>query len=52
MFRGNFLGSKALDAYMKLIGSHYLQSTLSGYVTKLYEFGKSCEVCVITNNNH
>eukprot|EP00026_Physarum_polycephalum_P011748 Phypoly_transcript_11991.p1 GENE.Phypoly_transcript_11991~~Phypoly_transcript_11991.p1 ORF type:complete len:368 (+),score=28.48 Phypoly_transcript_11991:152-1105(+) len=44
IFRGNFLGSKALDAYMKLIGGHYLHTTLSAFVTKLYEFGKSCEL--------
>lgn len=44
IFRGNFLGSKALDAYMKLIGGHFLHTTLTPFVTKLYEFGKSCEV--------
>ena len=44
IFRGNFVGSKALDAYMRLIGGHFLHTTLSAFVTKLYEFGKSCEV--------
>jgi hypothetical protein len=44
IFRGNFLGSKALDAYMKLIGGHFLHSILGEFVTKLYEFRKSCEV--------
>ena len=43
IFRGNSIATKALDIYMKLVGSAYLQGTLGKFVTEMYKLKKSCE---------
>jgi hypothetical protein len=44
IFRGNSQATKALDVYMKLVGSAYLQGTLGKFITDVYKLKKSCEV--------
>lgn len=43
-FRGNSIGTKAMEAYMKLVGEKYLQDTLTDFVKTLIESGDDCEV--------
>lgn len=47
IFRGNTLATKAIDQYMKFIGSEYLKNTLSGVIKLVFEKAgrqESCEV--------
>ncbi|TKR72553.1 hypothetical protein L596_019983 [Steinernema carpocapsae] len=44
MFRGNSLATKAMEAYMKLVGDEYLQNTLGAFVRTVLESEESCEV--------
>eukprot|EP01113_Clastostelium_recurvatum_P025056 TRINITY_DN3006_c0_g1_i6.p1 TRINITY_DN3006_c0_g1~~TRINITY_DN3006_c0_g1_i6.p1 ORF type:complete len:885 (+),score=212.06 TRINITY_DN3006_c0_g1_i6:157-2655(+) len=44
IFRGNSLGTKGLDLYMKLVGSTYLSYVLGPFVSQVYAQKKSCEV--------
>ncbi|KAI9348026.1 hypothetical protein BDR26DRAFT_853830 [Obelidium mucronatum] len=44
IFRGNSLGTKAMDILMSTIGMEYLHSTLGAHVKKIYECKESCEV--------
>ena len=45
-FRGNSLATKAMEAYMKLVGENYLQDTLAEVVGGIVEAAsvKDCEV--------
>ncbi|CAH1787049.1 unnamed protein product [Owenia fusiformis] len=43
-FRGNSIASKAMEAYMKLVGEKYLQDTLGHFITTLTESPDDCEV--------
>ena len=36
LFRGNSLGSKAMDAYMKVVGARYLKDTLSPVLDRVF----------------
>ncbi|XP_052091423.1 disabled homolog 2-interacting protein-like isoform X6 [Mytilus californianus] len=42
--RGNSIGTKAMEAYMKLVGEKYLQDTMTEFVKSLIESGDDCEV--------
>ncbi|KAK0400755.1 hypothetical protein QR680_015437 [Steinernema hermaphroditum] len=44
MFRGNSLATKAMEAYMKLVGDEYLQNTLSAFVRMVLQSDEPCEV--------
>jgi hypothetical protein len=44
MFRGNSLATKAMEAYQKLVGEHYLQCTLRQFVRRIVEANEDCEV--------
>ena len=44
VFRGNSLGSKSVEAYMKLVASKYLNDCLADIVRNLIESGEDCEV--------
>ncbi|XP_049847559.1 ras GTPase-activating protein raskol-like isoform X4 [Schistocerca gregaria] len=43
-FRGNSLATKAMEAYLKLVGDRYLQDTLGDLVAAVVESGYDCEV--------
>ncbi|XP_055897113.1 ras/Rap GTPase-activating protein SynGAP-like isoform X7 [Biomphalaria glabrata] len=43
-FRGNSIATKAMEAYMKLVGEKYLQDTLGGFVKELIQTTDDCEV--------
>ena len=45
-FRGNSLATKAMEAYMKLVGESYLQDTLADVIGAIVETAstKDCEV--------
>ncbi|KAK7086908.1 Disabled 2-interacting protein, partial [Halocaridina rubra] len=44
LFRGNSLATKAMEAFMKLVGDKYLQDTLRQVINKVVEAGLDCEV--------
>lgn len=44
LFRGNSITTKVLDQYMKIVGSHYLYSTLHAILEHLYSLNESFEV--------
>ncbi|CAL4149516.1 unnamed protein product [Meganyctiphanes norvegica] len=44
LFRGNSLASKAMEAFMKLVGEKYLLDTLKQVITDIVETGHDCEV--------
>lgn len=46
LFRGNSLATKAMEAFMKLVGSKYLLDTLRQVINKVVEAGLDCEVSV------
>ncbi|KAK7478507.1 hypothetical protein BaRGS_00030266, partial [Batillaria attramentaria] len=43
-FRGNSIATKAMEAYMKLVGERYLHDTLGDFVRTLVESEDDCEV--------
>lgn len=45
-FRGNSLATKAMEAYMKLVGENYLQDTLAEVIASIVESAaiKDCEI--------
>ncbi|KAK7789430.1 hypothetical protein R5R35_004961 [Gryllus longicercus] len=43
-FRGNSLATKAMEAYLKLVGDRYLQDTLGELVAAVLDDGQDCEV--------
>lgn len=43
-FRGNSLATKAMEAYLKLVGERYLHDTLSEVVKAVLESERDCEV--------
>ena len=45
-FRGNSLATKAMEAYMKLVGENYLQDTLADVISGIVESAqlKDCEI--------
>lgn len=51
-FRGNSIATKAMEAYMKLIGEDYLKSTLRDFVKTIIDTSEECEVdpTKLTNN--
>lgn len=44
MFRGNSVATKAMEAYMKLVGEAYLQETLGEFVRTVLDSADDCEV--------
>lgn len=44
MFRGNSLATKAMEAYMKLVGDQYLHDTLSEFIQSVLDCDDDCEV--------
>jgi len=44
LFRGNSLGTKVIDLYMKMVGFDYLNETLSPLIDEVYRDKESCEV--------
>ncbi|KRY58709.1 Ras GTPase-activating protein gap-2 [Trichinella britovi] len=44
MFRGNSLATKAMEAYIKMIGEQYIQRTLASFVQNVQDSGEDCEV--------
>lgn len=43
-FRGNSIATKAMEAYMKLVGERYLHDTLGDFVRTLVDSEEDCEV--------
>ncbi|KAK3087161.1 hypothetical protein FSP39_002478, partial [Pinctada imbricata] len=43
-FRGNSIATKAMEAYMKLVGEKYLSDTLSDFVRSMINSEDDCEV--------
>ncbi|KAK2149018.1 hypothetical protein LSH36_471g02009 [Paralvinella palmiformis] len=43
-FRGNSIATKAMEAYLKLVGDKYLQDTLGDFIKTTLESGDDCEV--------
>ncbi|XP_052719192.1 disabled homolog 2-interacting protein-like isoform X8 [Crassostrea angulata] len=43
-FRGNSIGTKAMEAYMKLVGEKYLRDTLGDFVLTMVNTEDDCEV--------
>eukprot|EP00123_Amoebidium_parasiticum_P011209 comp20574_c1_seq2/m.26483 comp20574_c1_seq2/g.26483 ORF comp20574_c1_seq2/g.26483 comp20574_c1_seq2/m.26483 type:complete len:1157 (-) comp20574_c1_seq2:544-4014(-) len=46
LFRGNTLATKALDQYMKQVGTKYLHNTLVPAIAEIYNCKGSCEIDV------
>ncbi|KAJ3126302.1 Ras GTPase-activating protein 1 [Nowakowskiella sp. JEL0407] len=44
LFRGNTIGTKAMDKYLKIIGTPYLHNTLLPFVHLVLKNGESCEI--------
>ena len=44
MFRGNSLGTKVIDMYMKMVGLDYLNYVLGNLVAEVMNDKESCEV--------
>lgn len=44
IFRGNTLVSKCIDELMKLVGHHYLRSTLKPTLDLIFRERKPCEI--------
>ncbi|KAF6031496.1 DAB2IP [Bugula neritina] len=44
MLRGNTIATKAIEAYMKLVGNKYLHDTLEDFIRLLLDSEDSCEV--------
>ena len=44
IFRGNSLGSKSIDHYLKLVGARYLKDVLHDVVKDIYTQNKCCEL--------
>ncbi|EDO43446.1 predicted protein [Nematostella vectensis] len=44
LFRGNSLGTKAIDEFMKHAGMQYLHETIKTLVDEIYEERKCCEI--------
>ncbi|XP_033096106.1 ras GTPase-activating protein 3-like isoform X2 [Anneissia japonica] len=44
IFRGNSLGTKCIDEYMKLEGMHYLHDTLKVNIDEIHDDHRSCEI--------
>ncbi|CAL4060278.1 unnamed protein product [Meganyctiphanes norvegica] len=44
LFRGNSLATKAMEAFMKLVGEKYLLDTLRQVINRVVEAGLDCEV--------
>ena len=44
IFRGNTLATKSLDAFMRLVGTDYLTTTLQPVIQEVIKSTKSCEV--------
>ena len=44
LFRGNSIATKAVDLYMKLIGSKYLKNTLGLFIRDVYDNAQEFEV--------
>jgi len=47
MLRGNTIATKAIEAYMKLVGNKYLHDTLEDFIRLLLDSEDSCEVRVV-----
>ena len=43
-FRGNSIATKAMEAYMKLVGEKYLKDTLEDFVRTMMTSPDDCEV--------
>uniref|UniRef100_T1IJS3 Serine/threonine-protein phosphatase 1 regulatory subunit 10 n=1 Tax=Strigamia maritima TaxID=126957 RepID=T1IJS3_STRMM len=52
-FRGNSLATKAMEAYMKLVGHKYLTETLGEFIQTMMQLKDDCEVdpMKVGNNN-
>jgi len=44
LFRGNSIATKAVDLYMKLIGSKYLKNTLGHFIRDVYDNAQEFEI--------
>ena len=44
IFRGNTVGTKSVDTYMRLVGLPYLSAVLGPIITEIYQGKKSCEL--------
>ena len=44
MLRGNTIATKAIEAYMKLVGNKYLHDTLDDFIRLILDSEDSCEV--------
>lgn len=44
LFRGNSLGSKAFESYIKLIGHKYLKTALGDFIQCVVNMNHECEV--------
>jgi hypothetical protein len=47
IFRGNSLATKAVDQYMKLVGSEFLKNTLSQVIKQVFERASKQESCEV-----
>jgi hypothetical protein len=50
LFRSNSMASKAVDYYMKMVGSDYLKGLLSNFIQQIVTSTDSCEVCKVKLN--
>jgi len=44
MLRGNTIATKAIEAYMKLVGNKYIHDTLEDFIRLILESDDVCEV--------